>query len=267
MSPVVLSFEVDLTNPGQFLACCGLLELACRVAPEATGKFDKGHFLLTGCPDDLQARFLAADVSADEGGVLTAERESAWDETDGDADKSPPIRVAAPFNLRLDWWTDGAGVRAGFKTWAGGQTVLGFVNGLRQRLRDQNDPGALDSSLLQRTMAIRHPKPFYFDARLSRLTALDAGFSTEKFTSVYSPAAELLALVGLQRFRPAEIEHRERYAFSTWSEDLPPSIAAAVAHGLIPSLTSQRYEFPLVVRTGGKYKAFGPSTPDRRTHD
>jgi CRISPR-associated protein Csb3 len=264
MNLATLTFDVDLGNPGQFLACCGLLELACRLSPSSTAKFEKNQFLVTECHIDLIGQFLAADARADDEYIPPSEAGSEVEDRDGDSDKSPPIRFAAPFNLRLDWWTEVAAVRAGFKTWAGGQTVLGFVGGMRQCIRDQNELG---SSLLQRTMPIRQPKPFYFDARLSRLTALDAGFSTEKFTSVYSPATELLALVGLQRFRPAAVEPRERYAYSVWSDNLPPSIAAAVAHGLIPSLISKTYQFPLVVRTGGKYKAFGPSTPDRRTNE
>ncbi|HIC90292.1 MAG TPA: hypothetical protein EYP04_12940, partial [Anaerolineae bacterium] len=34
------SVRVDVTNPGQFFACCGLLELAHRLSPGAEGFFD-----------------------------------------------------------------------------------------------------------------------------------------------------------------------------------------------------------------------------------
>jgi CRISPR-associated protein Csb3 len=37
---------VDPTNPGQFFACCGLLELADRIWPEAEGWFEGGTFRL-----------------------------------------------------------------------------------------------------------------------------------------------------------------------------------------------------------------------------
>ncbi|MEX0741992.1 MAG: hypothetical protein WD079_04285, partial [Phycisphaeraceae bacterium] len=104
------------------------------------------------------------------------------------------------------------------------------------------------------------PKPFYFDSRLARLTAIDMGFSTETFTASYSPGVELLTLVGLQRFRPITIELRERYGYHTWHKPAPLRVAAAIAHGLIPSLSCTPFVFPLVVRTGGKYKAFGPAT-------
>jgi CRISPR-associated protein Csx14 len=36
------SVHVDPTNPGQFFACCGLLELADRLWQGAEGWFDKG---------------------------------------------------------------------------------------------------------------------------------------------------------------------------------------------------------------------------------
>src|SRR6476646_1225323 len=37
---------MDLTNPGQFFACCGLLELADRLWPGAEGWFEKREFKL-----------------------------------------------------------------------------------------------------------------------------------------------------------------------------------------------------------------------------
>lgn len=116
------------------------------------------------------------------------------------------------------------------------------------------------------SLPVEQPKPFYFDSRLSRMTSLDMGFSTEKFTPTFSPAVELLAVVGLQRFRPQTVTDRERYAFSSWRAPLPVAVAAAVAHGLIPSLVDRRYVFPLVVRTGGKYKAFGPAQLERSSN-
>lgn len=254
-----LTFEVDLTNPGQFLACCGLLELASRISGDAVAWFADSCFRLAHCPIDLVQQFVRAPVVTDGGDGAAPSGEGETEELG----KSPPVRFASPFRLRLDWWTDASAVRAGFKTWAGGQTVIGFVDGMRKRIDADCDVGP---GLFRQTVAIRQPKPLYFDARLSRLTAIDAGFSTERFTTAFSPATELLALVGLQRFRPMAVEPRERYTFMSWADPLPVAVAAAVAHGLVPCLASQRYQFPLVVRTGGKYKAFGTATPDRSTH-
>ena len=172
------------------------------------------------------------------------------------------MKIGKPFDLLLDWWEDDAATRAGFKTWSGGQTVIGFIKGMRSHM----EPCIKETESLFAAKAIDKPKPFYFDSRISRLTSLDLGFSAETFTSAFSPAVELLALVGLQRFRPGTVIERERYAYAAWKEPLPPAIAAAAAAGMIPTLADRRYQFPLVVRTGDKYKAFGPATLERNSH-
>ncbi len=41
-----IQIPVDLTNPGQFFACCGLLELADRLWPGAEGWFEDRTFRL-----------------------------------------------------------------------------------------------------------------------------------------------------------------------------------------------------------------------------
>lgn len=247
-----LTLDVDVANPGQFFACCGLLELADALARRsltpALGWFDDAQFHLTTDESNLIESFLKVEIHP--------ERDDA----------SPPVQIAEPFDVRLDWWEDETATRAGFKTWSGGQTVMGFLDGLRKHAADV--AADIDQALLlTQSRPIRSPKPVYFDSRLSRLTSLDFGFSTERFTAAYSPAAEVLALVGLQRFRPATVVPREQYRYDTWSSPLPVSIAAAAAHGLIPPLNQRTFEFPLVVRTGGKYKAFGPSEPVRSNHD
>jgi len=45
-----ITVNVDVTNPGQFFACCGLLELADRLWPGAEGWFghDDRSFLIAG---------------------------------------------------------------------------------------------------------------------------------------------------------------------------------------------------------------------------
>jgi len=49
-----IAIPVDLTNPGHFFACCGLLELADRLWPGAEGLFEneesKSHFQIAAAP-------------------------------------------------------------------------------------------------------------------------------------------------------------------------------------------------------------------------
>jgi CRISPR-associated protein Csb3 len=254
------AFHVDLTNPGQFLACCGLLELANCLDNEAVGWFADNKFCLEfeDGQTSLAERFIDCKVMNTTDGNSELEADE-----DNSEDKSPPLFLGDPFHCRLDWWTTAPAIQAGFKTWSGGQTVLGFLDGMRHHMRTHSFTGP---DLLTHAIALNKPKPFYFDCRLSVLTTLDMGFSAEQFSATYSPAVEALALVGLQRFRPATVEVREKYAYSTWKEPLPAMIAAGVVHGLIPSLCHQRFQFPFVVRTGGKYKAFGPSRLIRSKH-
>ena len=44
MSNPNIQIPVDLSNPGQFFACCGLLELADRLWPGAEGWFERREF-------------------------------------------------------------------------------------------------------------------------------------------------------------------------------------------------------------------------------
>ena len=45
-----LRVMVDLRNPGQFFAACGLFELAARLAPNVEGHFDEHAFVTTTGP-------------------------------------------------------------------------------------------------------------------------------------------------------------------------------------------------------------------------
>ena len=66
-------------------------------------------------------------------------------------------------------------------------------------------------------------------------------------------------MIGLQIFRPiaAGTGRRGGYGYATWADPLPLPLAALAATGLAPTLADAGYQFPLVSRTGDKYKAFG----------
>jgi CRISPR-associated protein Csb3 len=48
-----IQIKVDRTNPGQFFACCGLLELADRLWPSAEGWFELRPFLIAASSGSL----------------------------------------------------------------------------------------------------------------------------------------------------------------------------------------------------------------------
>lgn len=107
-------------------------------------------------------------------------------------------------------------------------------------------------------------EPFYFDARRFA-HALDTGFSLDAIgaETVAHPAVELLALVGLQRFRPIVAASREPRVkavveFCTWRIPVGVAVAAAAACGAVPVPGCRRYSFNILARDDQKrYGAFG----------
>ena len=84
-----ISVSVDVTNPGQFFACCGLLELADRLWPGAEGWFEdstfgiacRGNFLRRSCTNWLSQTFvvrLRAPSSADSRLCLSERKSCAF---------------------------------------------------------------------------------------------------------------------------------------------------------------------------------------------
>jgi CRISPR-associated protein Csb3 len=59
-----IRIRVDVTNPGQFFACCGLLELAARIRPGAAGCFEANEFVISESPslENLMASIVAAQL-------------------------------------------------------------------------------------------------------------------------------------------------------------------------------------------------------------
>jgi CRISPR-associated protein Csb3 len=252
-----IRLAVDTTNPGQFLACCGLLELADRLWNGAYGWFDEGAFALAPVHND--GCVLAELLEAIRG--MTLEKVDPEDEQETVA----PLTLRGPFQIRLDWWHDDRSGGTKFKTWAGQQKVVTIARAMHGTLGDKE----LSEANLLNTPAILYDiedrkktvEPFYFDARRSaQANSIDAGFSPDAqgmSMAVYA-AVEFLCLVGLQRFRPRDNEDRT-FSYYIWSARTPlmPSVAQAVAsHGLVRG--AREHRFRMLFRT--KYlKGFLPA--------
>ena len=77
---------------------------------------------------------------------------------------------------------------------------------------------------------------------------------------------ELLAFIGLQRFRPRELAGQNRFIYVAWQSPMPPSVAACLASDAIPIPSRAVYEFRLLYRT--KYlKSFLPAIPFQGERD
>jgi CRISPR-associated protein Csx14 len=254
---------VEPSNPGQFFACCGLLELADRLWPGAEGYFTDGDFRIS-CGGTLQT--LLADL-------VGAVPEQVLHLDNGLEVKSllAPLRLQFqgqdPLTLTLDAWMTiriekGEAVAVAnppWNFWSGQQTPLRIWKPVRDALA-RLLPG-LDGDRGHRLFEQREflTGRFGFDPGPA-WNALDVGFSpNEQGISVASsPAVELLGAVGVQRFRPRMGKTPDRFDYSTWGIPLPPSVAAAAAAGAIPCGPGRRYRGRVVRR--GQYAALGYSS-------
>lgn len=262
-----ISINVDVTNPGQFFACCGLLELAHRLCPGAEGWFENGRFGLVADCGNLTLPQVSNRLQA---------CELVPDDAEAD-DKTCPLRLREkatancgnhPLFMLLDWWLDDSGVGGSLKTWAGQQKVTVIS---RAMLHSAVADGAADDAWFDCGRPAHLPdsptkvvEPFYFDARRFA-HALDTGFSLDAqgAETVAHPAVELLCLIGLQRFRPRQSsESKWAFEYWTWPRPLCAPVAAAVACGAVNVPGQQGYRFALRFRDDQKrYKAFDFATP------
>jgi len=248
------SVNVDVTNPGQFFACCGLLELAHRLWPGVEGWFENDQ-LNIATPHRTNDSFaqLCRQLNA-----------TSLVPDDGEADhKTCPLRLGTPFDLRLDWWLDETGGDR-LKTWAGQQSISRIAPAMKQAIC-WDDAGG---DVFQIGMVVTDPadskkcvEPFYFDAR-RYAHPLDTGFSldVQGADTLAHPAVELLCLIGLQRYRPSTGPDKWTFEYRVWSMPLSAPIAAAAVCGKV--LVGSSFRFQLLFRDNQKrYKAFSFATP------
>jgi CRISPR-associated protein Csb3 len=288
MSQPNIVIPVDLTNPGQFFACCGLLELADRLWPGAEGCFEGREFYLrsSGSFGDLidvlrqatvdntmtpaqKARLKElSSISKKERNKLGLEEEKKSLDA---LRREEPIVVHSTFDMRIDWFRDEYSGGSRFKTWAGQQSVLEIATAMHAGLM-YVDP-SVESALWNDVRG--GGLPFNFDSDLGgQGSALDVGFSFDplggsemtRIEGRCKPGLEILAFIGLQRFRPREILGRNRFVYSVWQQPLLPSVAAASVCRAITVGNWPCYEFRFLYRT--KYlKSFLPAQPFQGDRD
>ena len=254
-----ISVSVDPTNPGQFFACCGLLELADRLSPNAEGWFElDGRTFHIACGQLTLAEIIESIATA----TLT--------QLNADDPYSSPIRVGAPFReFDIDWWEyDQTGARD-LKVWAGTMESFGIARAMQYAMRDLRFQSV---EFLNLGMVVTNPddtskkkEPFYFDARRStNAHSLDVGFSANdlKVTSTAHPAVELLCLIGIQFARPSYTNQKRIYDYSLWSVPLTSNLLLAATTGELQLPNAQKFRFENWFRTGQKkHKAFRSSVP------
>lgn len=281
---------VDPTNPGQFFACCGLLELADRLWEGAEGWFEErtSHFLLRPQRgDSLPAVSIVEELArAELNNVMTPVQLARRDElaaipksrreTDPSLEsekkdldalwREAPLVLHNPFRIRLDWFVDERAGGSVFKTWAGQQSVVDIARGMKAAIVNGSWRSAAPHDWLSLSV-VGECLPFNFDSALGGMGAdRDIGFSLDPLKEIrvrIRPLLELAAFVGLQRFRPARIDRNNRFQFSLWSVPLVPSVAGVASSGLLQMPGLRTFEFRLLYRT--KYlKSFLPARPVER---
>jgi CRISPR-associated protein Csx14 len=254
-----MDVQLDPTNPGQFFACCGILELANRLWPNAEGWFSSdGKTFHVACGKHNLQEFVDAIANA------------SINHVDEEDPYSSPIRIGQPFReLEIDWWVIEQFEARDLKVWAGTMESYGIARAMQVAMRDTI---FRSSDFLNIGMVVTNPdepskkkEPYYFDARRStNAHSLDVGFSANDLglTTVAHPAVELLCLIGLQVARPALTSQKRIYRYSLWREPLPANLLFAAANGAISLANSQAYQFENWFRTGQKkHKTFRSAIP------
>jgi CRISPR-associated protein Csx14 len=261
--PPDISLKVDMRNPGQFFACCGVLELAGRLWPGSEGWFAQQrsrsifHIATYSGHNDPLGKIVHTMCEPEKLVALA---------DDNDAQTQPdrkPVMIV-PFGLRLDWWLDSyfGSSKSELKVWAGQQTPERNINALRESWRKiVAGPNGLAS---QDLFAQRWPMTgrFGFDPAAS-WEALDVGFSPDEqgVPVQTSPSTEILAAVGLQRCRPTAVENKgRRFAYRVWADPLEIAVVPAAIAGVGRSVAV--YEFPVTMRNA-QYGSFGWATLGR----
>jgi hypothetical protein len=251
--------NVDPTNPGQFFACCGLLELADRLWPGAEGWFENhGRKFQLACGEHSLADLIEAIAHAK---LVHSDPEDPY---------SSPLVVGSPFRpLEIDWWVrDQTGARD-LKVWAGTMESFGIAIAMQKAIQD---PKFKSVDLLQVGTVVTQPEnpskkkePYYFDSRRSpNAHSIDVGFSTNDLglTSTAHPAVELLCLIGIQVARPAFTDQKRIYDYSVWPMPLPANLVLPAATGTMDLPGAFTFRFENWFRTGQKkHKAFRLAIP------
>jgi CRISPR-associated protein Csx14 len=275
-----ITVKVDVTNPGQVFACCGLLELADRLWPGAEGWFADQTFCIVAADHSIslvdllnETRSMQFDVGDDS--------DAGNDDEDDDGDVLPVNPILLKWKdgrnaIHLDWWSDKS-----IKPWAGSMKERIILRAMLTAIDPRNSDPFNDircvyyqSPKLTKAGKPSKPKkkePFYFDPRRGNKShPLDCGFSpdTHKMEADCCPALEAFCFIGLQRARPAPTGFANRSRYAIWPKlspngrGLPASLLGAVVSGTVRFSGSTEYVFDNYFRTDQrKHKAYAQATP------
>lgn len=256
----VISVDVNLFNPGHFFASCGLLEFAHRLWDGAEAWFSADRFFLR--PLDS-----VGSTEKTLGDLLRAIATAPLEQIDPENRFSSPLKILAPFDLRLDWWNEEESGKR-LKPWAGSMSGVRIALAMQSVMQweELQTGGVFDAErvVYDPQEPDKKVEPFYFDARRgSTARPIDIGFSPDslQMTSVAYPAVEFLCLAGLQRFRPLPTAKPRIFEYYAWREPLAACVAPLAVCGLLSQPGDPGFRFENAFRTDQrKHKAFTTAT-------
>lgn len=258
-----VQIKLDPCNPGQFYACCGLIELF-----ELKGAYTLSRFELDPLLPHKARLTVATEVKMDAAQVVAAladakceainrtvqrsgKRDTTGASTSAAKDSTAPLEVLLErHRIILDWWLDKFwDENSNLKLWAGNQNSSQiFAKFCRLLSRGLDPEELLDSSAMAQGQ-------FGVDPR-SAWNALDLGYSPNehknKAVRTY-PVVEILAAIGLQGFRPKG-NRSTGLGYCLWLSALPMAVARTASVQPWSALPQASYAFSLEQR--GSYKNF-----------
>ncbi len=277
-----IRIPVDLTNPGQFFACCGLLELADRLWPGTEGWFSSHNcFVLeprcSGSIDTLISSvidcelepLLPAEVRKElrelenkkrerkaEGRTLQKELEKRRKSLSSKR-IAAGFRLGRPFQLRVDWWLADDCDGAHLATWAGRQEISEIAIDIKHSLEKVPVDELLDyESLIERRAGGLPRATSQFRFRTRGYRARHRLLCRQSWTA--DRLLRLDRVLGTYRdpaIRPKP-DDDGYFTYRAWHTPLPVAAASVVARGLI-SQSAVAGRFRLAGRDNeGRYKAF-----------
>lgn len=226
-----IEIRINAENPVEYLACCGIFEIASRIDRSAEAYWTKdtptNFVLMTTCEEEDLTRSI----------LQTLADKNSWRFL-----KHPKsgevVRISVdfpngekPIRFDLDWWyntlTRDGGVNEGKTFWkmytAKVTTESAYKDLIKgcQKIGESSNPISLSELLKTSAVMEKGEKGrFGFDPRSSR-GELDVGYSIDEqgeatVTFVY---AELLSMIGVSGFFPSRTSPNKFQASRSWKEN------------------------------------------------
>jgi len=266
------SIPVDLTNPGQVLACMGLMEVIDVLYGDVEGRFNwdsQSIFEIRSNSNnpikEVVDFVLDCSIKAISPSHITKDKFGI--DTVFETNISPSIELkSSVFPILLEgfkgkiilithWGESGDAGLDNLKFWGG---AAGYS--AAARMRDLQNSLA---SVPECERSSFYVNPFAVSARLSNgfrlemrrdYSAIDLGFSPNDHKDIDVigyPLVELLAVIGLENSRPFRI-NRFEYKYGVWKDFLPPILARAILGGENMVFTVRNFTMKLAtVNKGG----------------